>query len=61
MSDPAPVLPVLDTADEVCPGRLQARNASGLHPYSVNDAEFEELSRNCEPQTSAEDGPGTPS
>ena len=47
-------LHVLDVADEVCLERLRARNASGLHPYSVSDAEFEELGRYCEPPTSAE-------
>ena len=47
-------LHVLDVADEVCLERLRARNASGFHPYSVDKAEFEELSRYCEPPTSAE-------
>jgi predicted kinase len=33
-------LHVLDVPDEVCLARLQARNASGLHEYSVSPAEF---------------------
>jgi predicted kinase len=44
----AHILHVLDVTDEVCLERLRVRNASGLHPYSVSDAEFEELSRYCE-------------
>jgi predicted kinase len=36
-------LHVLDVPDEVCLARLEARNASGRHEYTVSRAEFEEL------------------
>ncbi len=33
----------LDLSDEVCLARLQARNASGDHPFVVTDAQFHEV------------------
>jgi predicted kinase len=41
-------LHVLDVPDEVCLARLQARNASGLHEYSVSREEFAEITRYLE-------------
>ncbi len=37
----AHVLHHLDVSDAVCKARLQARNASGDHPYTVTDEEFD--------------------
>lgn len=34
----------LDVSDDVCKARLKARNASGDHPFSVTDDQFEQLS-----------------
>lgn len=50
----AHVLHVLDVADAVSLERLRARNAAGLHPYTLSEAQFEELSRYYEPPTSGE-------
>lgn len=35
----------LDVPDAVCKARLRARNASGAHPFSVTDEQFEQLAR----------------
>jgi hypothetical protein len=51
----AHVLHVLDVADAVSLERLRARNASGLHLYTLDEAQFEVLSRYYEPPTSAEE------
>ena len=34
----------LDTPDEVCKARLRTRNATGTHPFSVSEAEFDQVS-----------------
>jgi predicted kinase len=39
------VLHFLDLPDVVCKQRLQARNATGLHPYNTSDEEFDLLTR----------------
>ncbi|TCL08460.1 putative kinase [Shimia isoporae] len=33
----------LDVPDEVCKARLRARNASGKHPFSVSEAQFDQI------------------
>lgn len=33
----------IDTPNEVCKARLRARNASGSHPFSVSEAEFDQV------------------
>ncbi len=33
----------LDPPDEVCRARMHARNASGEHPYQVDDATFDQF------------------
>lgn len=48
-SQAAHVLHFLDTPDAVCKARLRARNAGGGHPFSVTDAQFEQLSRHFVP------------
>ncbi len=35
----------LDVPDELCKARLRARNASGEHPFSVTDDQFDQLAR----------------
>lgn len=47
----AHVLHVLDVADQVSLEWLRARNAAGLRPYKLDEAQFEELSRYYEPPT----------
>jgi len=44
----------LDTPDEICRGRLAARNASGVHDYQVSEAQFDEFTRYFEPPNEAE-------
>jgi predicted kinase len=39
------VLHFLDVSDEVCKGRLRARNASGEHPFETMEAEFDQITR----------------
>ncbi len=39
------VLHYLDVTDEECKARLRQRNASGLHPFSTSDAQFDEITR----------------
>lgn len=38
-------LHVLDVPDAVCKARLRARNASGTHPFTVSDEQFDRLAR----------------
>lgn len=35
----------LDVPDDICKARLRARNASGAHPFSVTDEQFDQLAR----------------
>lgn len=44
---------VLDVPDAVCLARLQARNASGDHPFAVTEAQFHAFSKHYDPP-----GPG---
>lgn len=44
-TDASHQLHVLDVSDEVCLARLQARNASGDHPFSLTDEQFIQLSK----------------
>lgn len=44
----------LDASDEVCKARLHERNASGDHPFTPSDAEFDEITRYFVPPTSDE-------
>ncbi|CAM2889967.1 AAA family ATPase [Janthinobacterium lividum] len=39
------MLHYLDVPDEECKARLRQRNASGLHPFSTSDAEFDAITR----------------
>ena len=39
----AHILHYLDVSDDICRGRLHARNAAGHHAYTVSDAEFDEF------------------
>lgn len=48
------VLHYLDVSDEECKGRLRQRNASGLHPFSTSDAQFDEITRHFVPPSAAE-------
>jgi len=41
----AHMLHFLDIPDATCKARLKARNASGEHPFSVTDEQFEQLSK----------------
>ncbi|SFK84754.1 AAA family ATPase [Shimia haliotis] len=43
------VLHHLDVPDAVCKARLTARNASGAHPFSVSEAQFDKLSAHFVP------------
>lgn len=45
----------LNVSDETCMQRLRHRNASGLHPFSVSDEQFEAITRHFVPP-SAEEG-----
>lgn len=49
-----PVLYFLDLPDETCKARLRARNASGSHPFSVTEAQFDRLARHFVPPTANE-------
>ena len=44
----------LDVPDDICKARLRARNASGMHPFSVTDEQFEQLARHFVPPSEAE-------
>jgi predicted kinase len=47
-------LHMLDVPDDICRARLQARNESGRHPFSVTPAEFDALNAYFEPPTETE-------
>lgn len=49
------VLHYLDVPDEECKARLRRRNASGLHPFSTSDAQFDDITHHFVPP-SAEEG-----
>jgi predicted kinase len=48
------VLHYLDVPDDTCKARLRDRNASGLHPFSTSDAQFEEITRHFVPPEAPE-------
>ena len=47
-------LHVLMSPDEVCLARLQQRNASGLHPFTVTEDQFYQISAHFAPPTPEE-------
>lgn len=47
-------LHVLDVPEAVCRARLQARNATGAHPFRTDDAQFELINRHFEPPSPRE-------
>ena len=49
------VLHYLDVTDAKCKARWRQRNASGLHPFSTSDADFDAITRHFVPP-SAEEG-----
>ena len=48
------VLHFLDATDEECKARLRQRNASGLHPFSTSDADFDAITRLFVPPQASE-------
>ncbi|MDN2709457.1 ATP-binding protein [Janthinobacterium sp. SUN118] len=48
------VLHYLDVPDEQCKARLRQRNASGLHPFSTSDAQFDDITRHFVPPEASE-------
>lgn len=42
-------LHLFDLSDAVCLTRLQARNASGTHPFTLSDAQFAQLAQHFSP------------
>ena len=48
------VLHYLDVTDEECKARLRQRNASGLHPFSTSDAQFDDITRHFVPPDASE-------
>lgn len=48
------VLHYLDVPDEECKARLRQRNASGLHPFSTSDADFDAITRHFVPPAASE-------
>lgn len=48
------VLHVLDTPDEICRARLHPRNTGGAHPFTVTDAQFDQVSAYFVPPTPEE-------
>ena len=44
----------LDIPDEVCKMRLRERNPSGSHPFSTNEAEFDQITRHFVPPSGEE-------
>ncbi|QYG06997.1 ATP-binding protein [Janthinobacterium sp. PAMC25594] len=48
------VLHYLDVPDDACKARLRQRNASGLHPFSTSDAQFDEITRHFVPPAASE-------
>lgn len=50
----AATLHFLDPSDAECRARMHARNASGQHPYQVDDATFDQFTAHFVPPTDAE-------
>jgi predicted kinase len=48
------VLHYLDVPDDECKARLRQRNASGLHPFSTSDAQFDDITRHFVPPDASE-------
>lgn len=48
------VFHILDVPDEVCLGRLRARNAAGDHAFEVSEAQFHQVTKHFAPPTPAE-------
>ena len=48
------VLHYLDVSDDECKARLRLRNASGLHPFSTSDADFDAITRHFVPPDASE-------
>ena len=48
------VLHYLDVSADECKARLRLRNASGLHPFSTSDADFDAITRHFVPPSAAE-------
>jgi len=48
------VLHYLDVADDECKARLRQRNASGLHPFSTSEAQFDDITRHFVPPQASE-------
>ena len=48
------VLHYLDVPDEECKARLRQRNASGRHPFSTSDAQFDAITRHFVPPDASE-------
>jgi predicted kinase len=48
------VLHYLDVPDDECKARLRQRNASGLHPFSTSEAQFDDITRHFVPPATAE-------
>jgi predicted kinase len=48
-ADTPHVLHYLDVPDDECKARLRQRNASGLHPFSTSEAQFDDITRHFVP------------
>ncbi|MGK5061469.1 AAA family ATPase [Janthinobacterium sp. LB3P112] len=48
------VLHYLDVPDDECKARLRQRNASGLHPFSTSEAQFDDITRHFVPPQASE-------
>ncbi|MDP2581310.1 ATP-binding protein [Shimia thalassica] len=48
------ILHFLDVPTEVCRERVRARNAAGTHPFSVTDAQFDQITKHFLAPTEAE-------
>lgn len=48
------VLHYLDVTDAECKARLRQRNASGLHPFSTSEAQFDDITRHFVPPAASE-------
>lgn len=48
------LLHYLDVPDKECKARLRQRNASGLHPFSTSDAQFDAITRHFVPPDASE-------
>lgn len=44
----------LDLPDSVCRARIEARNATGEHPFAITEAQFDRIASHFEPPTEAE-------